>query len=281
MPTFTTSQPITVSLDIEAGDVHVSAGERTETVVAVRPRDSTREGDVRAADGTDVEFSGGRLIVRTPRQRGRLFGRGGWVDITIELPAESDVEGKTGHGTIRTDGALGRCTVKSGFGELLLDEARELTASTGGGTIVVDHVRERADISTGTGAVRVRELGGSATVKNSNGDTWFGKVDGDLRVRSANGSITVDAAGGSVGAVSANGPVRIGALSRGNASLKTGNGEIEVAIAEGTAARLDVRTHYGRVDNRMEPADGPGTGDATADVRARTGYGDIVIRRAS
>lgn len=279
MPTFTSSQPITVALEIGAGDAHIRAGARGDTVVEVRPRDTSSDADVRAAEATEVEFAAGRLHVRGPHHRGRLFGRGGAVEVTIDLPEGSDVESKAGMGDVRTAGRLGRCRLRSGAGDVELEQAAELSLQTGVGAIVVDRVSGRAEISTGSGVVRLGEVDGSAVVKNSNGDSFVGSVTGDLRIRCANGDIAVEQVGGSVSASTANGAVRVGGLTRGSASLKTGIGEIEVGVAEGTAARLDVLTRLGRVENRMEPTDRPDPGAQTVDVQARTGYGDILIRR--
>ena len=279
MPTFTSSQPITVALEFNAGNAHIRASERTDTVVEVRPRDASREADVRAAQATDVEFTAGRLYVRGPHPRGRPFGRGGSIEVTIELPEGSDVESKAGMGDVRTAGRLGRCRLRSGAGDVDLERVAELSLQAGVGAIVVGCVSGRAEISTGSGVVRLREVEGSAVVKNSNGDSFVGSVTGDVRVRSANGDIAVEHVGGSVSASTANGAVRVSGLTRGKATLKTGIGEIEVGVAEGTAARLDVVTRLGRVENRMEPTEGPQPGAQTVDVQAITGYGDIVIRR--
>ena len=57
-------------------------------------------------------------------------------------------------------------------------------------------------------------------------------------------------------------------------------GEIEVGIHAGTAARLDVHTAFGQIRNQMDAADGPGPSDQAVEVRARTSYGDILIRRS-
>ncbi len=160
-----------------------------------------------------------------------------------------------------------------------LDRADDLSLQTGVGAISVDRVGGSADISTGSGTVRIGAIDGSAKVKNSNGDSWIGTVGGDLHIRSANGEIAVDEAGGNVAATTANGALRIGGLTQGNAVLKTANGAIELGVREGTAARLDVLTRFGRVDNRMTAASGPASGDHTVVVRARTAYGDILIRR--
>src|SRR6185437_1513502 len=114
----------------------------------------------------------------------------------------------------------------------------------------------------------------------SNGDSWVGAVEGDLRINAANGDIAVDRAGGSVDASTANGDVRVGDVTRGAASLKTALGRVEVGIHAGTAARLDVHTTMGRVRNELDAADQPASTEERVEVRARTGFGDIVIRRA-
>jgi DUF4097 and DUF4098 domain-containing protein YvlB len=279
VPTFTSSQPIAVSIDLQVGNARITASERTDTVVEVRPREPGNEADVRAAEATEVDFSSGRLVVRGPHQRALLFRRPGAVEVTIELPQDSHVEGKAEVGAIRTAGRLGRCRIRAGVGDVELEHAGELRVQTGAGAINVERVSGPADISTGTGTIRVGGIDGSAKVKNSNGDSWIGAIAGDLHIRSANGQIAVQAAGGNVAATTANGALRVGGLTRGNAVLKTANGEIEVGVRDGTAARLDVLTRFGRVDNRMEPAEGPAAGDERIDVQARTAYGDIVVRR--
>jgi DUF4097 and DUF4098 domain-containing protein YvlB len=280
MPTFTSSRPITVALDLQVGDAHIVASERAETVVEIRPRDAAKDADARAAAGTEVDFSAGRLVVRGPHQRGWVFGRVGAVDVTIELPASSSVDGKTALGTVRTSGPLGRCRIKAGAGDVELDQAAELTLQTGAGAISVDRVTGRADVSTGSGAVRIREVDGSVKVRSSNGDSWIGTVGGDLHIRCANGEIAVDRAAGNVAAATANGAVRVGGLTRGHARLQTANGAIEVGVREGTAARLDVLTRLGRIENRMSAADAPAPGEDAVTVQARTAYGDILIQRS-
>jgi len=62
--------------------------------------------------------------------------------------------------------------------------------------------------------------------------------------------------------------------------LETAAGELEVGIREGTAAWLDVSSHYGRVRNSLDETDSPEQSEATVEIRARTSYGDINIRRA-
>ena len=290
MPVFTTPEPISVTIELSAGDVRIIASDRTDTVIEVRPRDDDRTSDIRAAEQTQVEYSSGRLLVKS-RQRNFIYegarsvigpGKGSpVVDVTIELPAGSHLQGDLGMGDIGGEGRLGECQLKTGLGNIRLDHASALHLKTGMGDIAVDRVSGDADVTTGSGEVRIGHIGGAAVIKNSNGDTVVREVTGDLRVKSANGRISVDRAHASVMAKTANGNIRIGEVVSGEIVLETAAGELEVGIREGTAAWLDVSAHYGRVRNSLDEAGSPEQSEATVEVRARTSYGDIKIHRAN
>jgi DUF4097 and DUF4098 domain-containing protein YvlB len=281
MPTFDTPEPISAVVELVVGDARITASDRDDTVVEVRPSDGSHEPDVRAAEQTRVEYSAGRLLVKAPKQRSLgMFGKPGSIDVTIGLPAGSHVYGDASVAAFHGAGRLGECRVKTAAGDIQLEHTGPLDLNTGAGAIVVDQVAGPAEVSTGAGRVRLREIDGTAVIKNSNGDSWVGEVSGDLRVNAANGSISVDHASADVSARTANGDVRIGGVTRGSATLKTSFGEIEVGIQAGTAARLDVHTQFGRIHNHLDASDGPGPSDQTVEVSARTSYGDIVIRRS-
>jgi hypothetical protein len=278
MPIFSTPEPILAVIEFAAGDARVSASDRTDTVVEVRPSDENDDRDVKTAEQTRVEYAGGRLLVKGPQLR-NLFGKPGSIDVTVDLPAGSRLQTNGGMGAFRVEGELGDCRLHTGAGDIVLDETGALDVSSGAGAITVDRVNGTADISTGSGRVRLRDVRGRAVIKNSNGDTWVGQVGGDLRVKSANGDIDVDHARAGVEATTANGDVRVGGLTQGAASLKTSYGAIEIGVRDGTAARLDVHTQFGKVRNEMEAASQPGPADQFVEVSARTSMGDITIRR--
>lgn len=283
MPTFDTPTPIsvTISLPLVAGDVRITAGERHDTVVLVRPTDSSSSADVKAAEETRVEYSDGRLTVAARKRwtQWTPFAEGESVDVEVELPAGSHVHCSAGMGDVSGDGRLGECRVRAGAGNVRLDETGPLHLTTGAGSVTVGRVVGPAEV-TGSGDIRIREIDGPAVVKNLNGDTWLGTVTGDLRCKAANGNITADRALSTVSAKSANGDVRILEVTRGAVDLGTANGELEVGVADGTAALLDVRTQFGTVRNSLTASDGPEPTDQAVEVRARSSYGDIVIRRS-
>jgi len=280
MPAFATPEPISVTIELGMGDARIIASDRAETIIEVRPRDDSKASDIRAAEQTRVEYSSGRLLVKTPRQR-TFLGRGSSVDVTIELPAGSQVQGDSGMGDFGGEGHLGECRFKTGMGNIRLDRTGELHLKTGMGNIAVDRASGDADVTTGSGEVRIGQIEGAAVIKNSNGDTVVGEVTGDLRVKSANGRISVDRAHASVIVKTANGNIRIGEVMGGAIVLETAAGELEIGIREGTAAWLDLSSHYGRVRNSLDEAEGPEHSEATVEIRARTSYGDIKIHRAN
>jgi DUF4097 and DUF4098 domain-containing protein YvlB len=280
MPTFDTPEPISVVIDLNVGDVRVTASDRADTIVQVRPSDTGHEPDVRAAEQTRVEHTPGRLLIKAPKQRSlSLFGKAGSVDLTIELPAGSDLRAESSIMTLRAAGRLGECRVKTSAGGVELADAGPVDLSCGAGAVTVDRVAGHAEVSTGSGRVRFSEIDGTAVIKNANGDIWVGEITGDLRMNTANGDLTVGRADAGVTASTANGAVRAADIRRGTTSLKTGFGEIEIGIHPGTAARLEVSTGFGRVRNDLAGTDSPEPSDEVAEVHARTSYGDIYIRR--
>jgi hypothetical protein len=280
MTAFETPEPITATIDLVRGDVHLTASPRGETVVEVEPTDASDREDVKAAELTRVEYADGRLLVKAPRLRSwRSRNDGGSVSVTIGLPAGSSLRGTGQLADFRADGRLGECRIKTGIGRIQLDETATVSLRAGIGDVGVEHVTGHADVQTGSGDVRLRELDDTAVVKSSNGDTWVGAAARPVRLSAANGNIAVDVARESVVAKSSNGDVRLGEAVSGTVVLETRIGDLEVGVREGTAAWLDVRANAGRVHNALDAAEAPGPAEETIEVRARTTAGNVVVRR--
>jgi hypothetical protein len=278
MPSFDTPEPISVTLEFDIGSARITASKRTDTVVEVLPSDGADDDDVRAAQQTKVTCSGGKLLVKGPKKRS-LFRKSGSLDLSIELPAGSDVQGTLPMGDFTCEGSLGDCRLKTSLGDIQVDEAATANLKTGHGNIRVDSVMGDAAV-TGAGRVDVGRIAGAATFQNVNGETTIGEVTGDLRAKSSNGLISVGVAHAGVDAKCANGSIRIGEVARGQVMLQTAAGDLEVGIRESSAAWLDVNTRLGSLRNSLGPSEGPGTSEETVEVRARTVLGHIVIRRS-
>ena len=283
MPTFDTSEPISVTVEFGVGDLRIVASDRTDTMVEVRPSDPAKKADVTAAEQTRVEYTGGRLLIKAPKNWRQLTWRGDGesIDVQVELPAGSHLRGETGVAALRCQGRLGECRYKTGVGDIQLDQAGAVQLRTGVGDLTVEQADGDAELTTGSGSVRIDHIDGAAVVKNSNGDTWIGEVTGDLRVNAANGRISVDRARETVAAKSANGDVHLGEVAHGTVLAQTAFGKVEIGIRDGAAAWLDLNTRYGTVRNDLDAAERPGPGEDAVEVRARTSFGDITINRSS
>jgi hypothetical protein len=282
MPTFDTPEPISVTVELGVGDLRIVASDRTDTMVEVRPTDPAKKADVTAAEQTRVEYAGARLLIKAPKSWRQYTFRGGGesVDVQVELPAGSQLRGETGVAALRCRGRLGECRYKTGVGDIQLERAGAVQLRTGVGDITVERAGGDTELTTGSGSVRVDGIDGAAVVKNSNGDTWIGRVTGDLRVNAANGRISVDQASATVAAKSANGDVRLGEVAHGAVLAETAMGKVEIGIRDGVAAWLDLHTRFGNVRNDLDATARPEPGEDAVEVRARTAFGDITIRRS-
>jgi DUF4097 and DUF4098 domain-containing protein YvlB len=279
MPNFDTPEPITVNVELAIGYLRVTATDRSDTVVEVRPSDEADESDVQAAQQVRVDFTNGTLQVTGPKRTFDFSKKTRSVEVSIELPSDSRLFAHQQMGDVRAAGRLGECRLKT-TGVVSLERTGPLRLHTGFGDVTAGAVAGHADISTGSGKVQIGEIDGTAEIKNSNGDSTIGTATGDVRVRNANGAITIERAGAGVDAKSSNGTIRIGEVARGAVVLGTAMGDLDIGIAEGTAAWLEVNTGFGHVRNQLDNATEPGAAEETVEVRGRTSYGDIIIHRS-
>jgi DUF4097 and DUF4098 domain-containing protein YvlB len=285
MPTFETDLPIALSIEMSQGVAHVIASDRTDTVVAVNPSEDRPE-DVEAAGKTVVDLTNGTLSIRAPgKPRGiaaPLLGwkRAGSVEVTVELPERSSLRADAGFADFRCDGRLGDVEVKTGAGDVRLDQTGALRVRTSGGHVAVEEASGRAEI-VAAGDMTIGAVTGDADVKNLNGKTWIGRAGGAVRVKSANGDVTIEDADRDVTVKTANGNIRLGQVTRGSVTIETASGGLEIGVREGTAAWIDATTKFGRVHNNLTPSDDPEPSAETVQVRARTSFGDVLIARSS
>ncbi|MGW7352987.1 DUF4097 family beta strand repeat-containing protein [Streptomyces sp. NPDC054784] len=279
MPSYDTPEAISLTAHVEAGSLRLVAADRADTAVEVLPRDPKKDLDVRAAEQTEVRYEKGALTLRTPKQR-YLVGRTGTVDVTVELPAGSRVEATGSWTQVHGEGRLGEVRVKTSSGDVRLDTTGPLRLTASHGSITVERVEGAAEITTSSGSLRLGSADGPVVLKNSHGTTTVGAAPAGLRARGANGDILVGRAAGTVALTTAHGTLRVEEVAAGNVSLETSFGAIEVGVREGTAAWVDASSRSGQVLNALGAADGPGDAEETVEVRARTRFGTIEIRRA-
>jgi hypothetical protein len=151
MPIFETPDPIVVTLELGAGNVRITASDRTDTAVDVRPSNGSDESDVQAAQQVRVDHGKGTLQVIGPRARAfDLSRRTGSVEVSIDVPSGSRVSAELQAGDVSGAGRLDDCRIKTGAGNVALQRTGPLRVDTGAGRVT-------ADVVAGNAETRLRE----------------------------------------------------------------------------------------------------------------------------
>jgi DUF4097 and DUF4098 domain-containing protein YvlB len=237
---FPASDPVDLQVRVPAGDIVVRAADTPTATVTVE----TRQGGGRTErflDATRVEFDQGALSVIAPERFG--IGRGGSLDVTVEVPTGSS------------------CLVHTASADVMCaGELSTLDIHTASGEVRAERVSGVARVTTASGDVYVAEAA-EADLKSSSGDVNIGQVTGPARVSTASGDVRIDAASGS------------------RTEAKSASGDIRVAVPPGIGVYLDLSTLSGTASSELEPGDESGGADMT--LSCRTLSGDVLVARAT
>ncbi|MFE4016096.1 DUF4097 family beta strand repeat-containing protein [Streptomyces sp. NPDC059101] len=178
MQKFDTPAPISAVLHIPAGRVQFIAAERADTVIEVLPANVSKGRDVKAAEQTSVEYADGILRI-VSSANDQYFGPSGSVEVTVKLPAGSQVEAKTASAELRTLGRLGDVVFEGAYSQIKLDETAGLHLTAVDGDVEVGRLGGPAEISTARGDIRITEaMGGKVVLRTQSGDISIGAADG-------------------------------------------------------------------------------------------------------
>ncbi|MGW2597855.1 DUF4097 family beta strand repeat-containing protein [Streptomyces klenkii] len=179
MQKFDTTAPISAVLDIPAGRIQLIASDRTDTTVEVRPANAAKNRDAKAAEEIEVSYADGVLRIEAPEAKNRILGHSGSVEVTVQLPAGSRVEGKAGAAELRGVGRLGDVVFTGGYRSVKLDETASARLASHDGDVSVGRLGGPAEISTQRGDIRITEaMGGTVTLTTQSGDISVGAARG-------------------------------------------------------------------------------------------------------
>ncbi|MEV6340298.1 hypothetical protein AB0M12_36920 [Nocardia vinacea] len=183
MTTFQTPEPIAVTVEVLSGNVTVIASDRIDTIVEVRPADASKKGDVRAAEQTKVDFVAGTLTVKTPKDWRTYtpFGGNPSIEVTIEVPTGSRLDGTAGVGRLLGTGELGQCDLEIAAGDIIIERPRgSVTAKAAKGDIRIGEAsRGVLRLETSMGELEVGIHPGSAARLETNAQ--YGTVQNQMQ----------------------------------------------------------------------------------------------------
>lgn len=279
MTVFETPTPVQAKIDVALGHVRLVASDRADTVVEVHPTDPSARADVRAAQDTRVSCTNGRLHVKGPKVRG-LAPKAGSLDITVQLPAGSELDVDAAWVTVRGEGRLGDCRVHAATGDIHFERTGDLRIRSASGEHVADAVVGHVDVNTTAAKVRLGHVDGRVTVRNSNGDTTIGEASEEVLVKGASGDVTVDQALADVTVRLANGDIRLREVVRGTVAVEAAAGNVDIGVRRGSVAWLDVNSVVGHVHNGLESSGAPTEDEEKVHIRARLVAGGIAVHHA-
>lgn len=178
MQKFDTPAPISAVLDIPAGRVRFIAADRADTAVEVLPADASKGRDVKVAEQTTVEYGDGVLRIEASAKN-QVLGPSGSIEVTVQLPAGSQVEAKAASAEFRAVGRFGDVAFEGAHGAIKLDEAASVRLTTVAGDVSVGRLNGPAEISTGKGDIRIAEaVRGTVVLRTQAGDVSVGAAHG-------------------------------------------------------------------------------------------------------
>jgi hypothetical protein len=179
MQQFATPAPVLTVLDIPAGRIRFIAADRSDTTVEILPADTAKSRDVKAAEQIQVTYGDGVLRIEAPAAKNRMLGAFGSVEVTVQLPSGSRVEGKAAAAELRGVGRLGDVSFEGAQGPVKLDETAGARLAVLAGDITVGRLNGPAEISTQKGDIRIAEaVHGTVTLRTEHGGISVGAAHG-------------------------------------------------------------------------------------------------------
>jgi hypothetical protein len=282
---FATPSPVSLYVEIGAGNVAVDALATSEAVVRV-------EGQ--RADEVIVEQRGDRIVVEAPESfRGIFGGKHGFgigivgrfgfdadLQVTVSLPTGSDLGAKVGSADVTGRGRYRSARIGTGSGRIRIDEITEdSTLDTGSGDIFVWSAAAALRVKAGSGDVAVGSVAGSLVVAVGSGNVRVDSVADVASLKTGSGDIDVRRAATDVSATAASGDVTIRRIDRGSVRANAVSGDISVGVPDGVPTWTDIRSLTGDIRSTLRSVGQPAAGQDHVEIRATTISGDVTLTR--
>lgn len=280
MTTFDTPAPITLSVELAAGEVTVDATAATTTEIDLRPARTGDSDAIALIEQARVEQSGDTVVVHVPAGRASgLFRNRPEIVITARIPTGSTIAAKLRSADLRVTGELDSARVESASGDIsLADLAGTARIDSASGDVRLATIGGDLRVKTASGDITAGTCCADVTVQTASGDTTLDVVEGDLEVKTASGDVEVGTVDGSARARTASGDVELARLRAGRVEVQTVSGEVELGVERGIAVWLDVSSLSGTVSSTLEPTEPAGDAAASLELRVNTVSGDISLQ---
>jgi hypothetical protein len=269
---FATPGPVMLTIEIGAGSVSVQATAAAETVVRVEgPR----------ADDVVVEQRGDEIVV-LGRDADRGWGAGGGrapLDVIVTAPIGSNVAAQTGSARVATDGPIGAARIRTGSGDIWVNEVTgESVLDAGSGMVEVGAAAGNLRLKVGSGDVAIGRAAAALEANLGSGSFEVAFVGGLAVLRSGSGDIRVGEAAAALEAATGSGDVSVEQTRRGTIKATTASGDVRIGVPAGVPVWTDIRTLTGEIRSDLRGAGQPAPGQDHLEIRITTSSGDVLLR---
>jgi hypothetical protein len=135
--------------------------------------------DTKTAEQTTVAYADGVLRIMASTPSNQLSGPSGSLEVTVQLPAGSRIEGKAASAELRGVGRLGDVAFEGAYRQIKIDEAASVRLTATDGDVEVGRLNGPAEISTARGDIRITEaVRGTVVLRTQSGDITVGAAAG-------------------------------------------------------------------------------------------------------
>ena len=111
---------------------------------------------MKVAEQTTVDYRDGVLRIDAPAARNQYLGPSGSVEVTVQLPTGSRIEGKAAFAEFRGVGRFGDVALEA-YGVVKIDEVASTRLTAYAGDVEVGRLSGPAEISTQQGDIQIDE----------------------------------------------------------------------------------------------------------------------------
>lgn len=269
--TFSTPNPVSLYVELGAGDLVIHTDTTDQTVVDV---------DGKNAEDVVVDQRGDDILVIAKRNRTGFFGSSEQLTIRVSMPHDSRLSTKLGSAGVQVRGRLGETQLRTGSGDVRIDElGAEASIETGSGDVQVDVAAGPLQVKSGSGDVTLDRLGGPTNVSTGSGDVLINVAGEAVQVKSGSGDMRVREAQRDVALSTASGDLVIDQMHRGQLAAKNVSGDIRVGIPAGVPVWTDISSMTGSVRSNLQGVGEPAEGQDFIELRAKTISGDVHLEQ--
>ncbi|HEY9004967.1 DUF4097 family beta strand repeat-containing protein [Ohtaekwangia sp.] len=242
------STPARLILSSSDGNISVSAGsgksievtyvvKRRNQVLKINRKELEKELTVNVTNTSNsLDIS-----VKYPLNYG-TFKDGLKVNFIVTVPRETACDLQSSDGNISLTGLTGDQSTKTSDGNLNISSINgKVNSKTSDGNIDVDDINGSLEARTSDGNVSLERIKGNVKSATSDGNIVLRQITGDVSVSTSDGEITFNELSGSLTASTSDGNVHgtMLALTK-NLSVKTSDGNIDIAIPDKLGLNLDI-----------------------------------------